>query len=104
IRQFRTPHSTLVIHIVGDSLRAVGGDDVDPVDDFGVSAMGSDEALDDVVTFACALGARHLQHLQLDFDVTEDNCAIAGHFYHPENWHPLVRSRRARETPGGYLP
>jgi len=42
----------LIIRIVGDSLRAVGGDHVHPIDDLGVTSMGSDEALDDIVTFA----------------------------------------------------
>jgi hypothetical protein len=69
----------LVIRIIADSLRAVGGNDVDPIDDLGVVAMRSDKARQDVQTLTGALGASHPYDRQLADKVTKDNCAIARH-------------------------
>jgi hypothetical protein len=56
-----------------------GGDDIEPINDLGVMAMGSDEAGDNVPTLAGALAATHTQHRELADQITEGDCAVAGH-------------------------
>jgi len=78
-RQIRTPRPAWIIHIVGNLLRAVGCEFIQPIDDFAVAASLFDQALHLIATGAGAFGAMDIKHVELAGEITEDDCAVAGH-------------------------
>ena len=59
--------------------RAAGGDLTQPVNELGVTATIIDQALHLIATVAAALGTGHAQAIELAEQITEYDCAVAGH-------------------------
>ena len=73
------PRPTSVIPIHGGPLRAIGGNLIDPIDYLAVTPMLINQMLHSITARTPALVTRDAQHIELADEVTEYDCAVAGH-------------------------
>jgi hypothetical protein len=68
-----------IIPIDASALRAIASNLVDPVGQATVEATLTDEMGEPVMTGPTTLVTGNIQHVELSDEVTEDDCAVAGH-------------------------
>ena len=78
-RQIGTPRTAWIVHVVCNLLGAVGGDFTEPVDQLGIAATLLDQTIKTITTRARALLTVDVQHIELADQITEYDCAVAGH-------------------------
>jgi hypothetical protein len=60
-------------------LRTIGGDFIEPIDQLGVASAFFNQMLHPIATSAAAFGTVDIQHVKFADEITEYDCAIAGH-------------------------
>jgi hypothetical protein len=75
LRQIRTLCRALIAHIASLLLRTIGGDLIALIDHLGIASALLDQACHRIATFAPALVAGDMQHIELADQVVEDDRA-----------------------------